>query len=115
MSNGLAPTRNSRSAPGDAGVSPSIPLQPKASKRGPNAQYTALDDKVIVEKLLQVRCTYQSDSGFRPAVWNIILVALLRDGSNVGGEKTTTKVSDYFGTVGGLNCQNHSRSPTYPH
>jgi hypothetical protein len=68
--------------------------------RGPNCQYTELDDKVMLEVLKMEKANgNQSDSGWKSSVWTAVLNALKKEGSNKGGEKTADKISDHFSNV----------------
>ncbi|KAJ3742632.1 hypothetical protein DFH05DRAFT_1501517 [Lentinula detonsa] len=81
-----------------AALSQSVSANTVALASG-NARYTDTDDMVLVDCVIKHRGTFQTDSGFRPALWPIVLKTLLNDGSNVGGPKTSKKVADYFGSL----------------
>ena len=67
---------------------------------GPNCHYTELDDKILLEVLkIEKANGNQSDSGWKSSVWTTVLNALKKDGSNKGGEKTVSKISDHFSNV----------------
>ena len=76
------------------------PRKGKGKARGPNCQYTELDDKIMLEVLKMEKANgNQSDSGWKSPVWTAVLDALKKDGSNKGGEKTSDRISDHFSNV----------------
>lgn len=71
------------------------------SSRGPKANWTADDDKLIVSTLRDEKDKgNQADSGWKKVVWVSCAVRLAKEGSKKGGIKTAEKCNDRFKNVG---------------